>query len=73
MEVEPEFFFHIGGRQVKHENGRRVGYRPDFTYIEKGVKVAEDVKSKATVTEAFVLRAAIFRALFPTIELRVVT
>jgi hypothetical protein len=71
--VEPFYPFLIEGREVKHDNGRRLGYKPDFSYIENGKTVCEDVKSKATVTEAFVLRAVMFRALYPSIELRVLT
>lgn len=72
LEVEPQFWFVINGRQVKHENGRRAGYKPDFAYTARnGAMVAEDVKGgNATRTEAHVLRIAIFRALFPAIELR---
>lgn len=69
---EPQYWFHINGEQIKHENGRRVGYKPDFAYLEGGRTVCEDIKSKATMTEAAVLRMALFRALFPEILLRVV-
>jgi hypothetical protein len=69
---EPQFYFEINGEQIKHPNGRRVGYKPDFSYIEKGQVVAEDVKSKATMTGDAVLRMTLFRHLFPAIELRVV-
>lgn len=72
LQVEPQYWFQIDGRQIKHENGRRVGYKPDFYYVEKGRQVVEDVKSKATMTEAAVLRMAVFRALYPTLNLRVV-
>ena len=72
LAVEPQYWFKIDGSQVKHPNGRRVGYKPDFSYIEKGRVVVEDIKSDATMTEAAVLRMAIFRALHPHIELRVV-
>lgn len=69
LEIEPQFWFVIDGIQVKHTNGRRVGYKPDFTYRERdGSVVAED--SKGVRTEAYVLRAAMFRALFPHMELR---
>jgi hypothetical protein len=72
LRVEPQYWFHINGEQVKHPNGRRVGYKPDFAYIEKLQDVCEDVKSSATMTEAAVLRMTLFRALFPEIELRLV-
>lgn len=69
---EPQYYFEINGEPIKHPNGRRVGYRPDFSYIERGKVVAEDVKSRATMTGDSVLRMTLFRHLFPAIELRVV-
>lgn len=74
LRVEPQFFFVIDGKQVKFPNGRRAGYRPDFSYAEiPGLNnVVEDVKSGPTMTEAAALRMAIFRSLFPEFELRIV-
>ena len=70
--VEPQYWFEIDGAVVTHSNGRRVGYKPDFGYIEGERHVCEDVKSGPTMTEAATLRMALFRHLFPAIELRVV-
>lgn len=70
LEVEPMFYFVIDGVQVKHPNGRRLGFKPDWAYTEAGNRIAEDLKSEPTKTEAFVLRAALFRHLYPEIELR---
>ena len=70
--VQPQYWFDLNGQPIKHPNGRRVGYKPDFSYIERGKIVAEDVKSKATMTGDSVLRMTLFRHLFPEIELRVV-
>lgn len=69
LEVQPQFWFVIDGRQVKHEGGRRVGYRADFAYREAGRHIVEDVKGGYR-DDAWTLRKAIFRALFPDIELR---
>jgi hypothetical protein len=66
--IQPQFWFIINGSQVKHDNGRRVGYKPDFSYTESGQDCVEDVKGM--VTADFTLRKAIFKALFPTIEFR---
>jgi hypothetical protein len=66
--IQPQFWFIINGSQVKHDNGRRCGYRPDFSYTEGGQDCVEDVKGM--VTADFTLRKAIFKALFPTIEFR---
>lgn len=74
LQIQPQFWFHINGKVVKYANGRRCGYRPDFLYSEyfppdgDTRAVAED--SKGVRTEAYVLRAALFRALYPHIELR---
>lgn len=72
LQVEPRFTFSINGRQVKMRNGHVARYTPDFTYVEKGVKVAEDVKSRATETEAFAVRWAFARTLWPEIDWRLV-
>jgi hypothetical protein len=70
LEIQPQYWFVNNDRQVKHENGRRVGFKPDFDYYEIATDktVAED--SKGFRTADYVLRAAIFRALFPYVELR---
>ena len=65
---QPQFYFKIDGRDLIHDNGRRVGVRLDFIYTEKGQRVAEDSKGKAA--RDWPLRKAVFRACFPQIELR---
>jgi len=69
LKVEPTFQFWINGNPLKMGNGRVAQYRPDFTYIEGNKQVAEDVKGM--IVRDFPLRAALFRALYPDIELRV--
>ena len=69
LEVQPQFYFVIDGKQVKHDNGRRVGYRPDFYYVQDGAEIAEDVKG--FVTSDFALRKSIFKALFPHVSLKI--
>lgn len=69
--VWPQFWFVINGRQVKHDNGRRLGVKLDFGYTLNGSDVVEDVKgSKAVDSRDWPIRKAVFKALFPTIELR---
>lgn len=69
--VWPQFWFVIDGRQVKHDNGRRLGYLADFQYTENGREIVEDVKgSKAADSRDWPIRKALFKALFPTYELR---
>lgn len=68
LEQQPQFWFVINGRQVKHPNGRRVGYRADFAYSENGKRIIEEVKGFAAAD--WVLRRAIFVALFPSLTLR---
>lgn len=71
LEIEPQYWFEINGAVIKHTNGRRVGYKPDFGYRERdGRSIVED--SKGFAARDFPLRCAIFRALFPDIELRIV-
>lgn len=67
--VEPTFELSIGGIAITMRNGHKAKYRPDFTYLEKGKVIAEDVKG--FIVRDFPLRAAIFRHCYPEIELRV--
>ena len=60
---EPQYWFEINGQPVKHMNGRRAGYKADFSYIEGGKVVVEDVKAKnGFMARDVPLRWAIFRA-----------
>ena len=68
LTVHPQYWFVIGGRQLKHDNGRRVGYKSDFEYIENGMLVTEDVKG--VIVRDWPLRRAVFKALFPNHVLR---
>ena len=71
--VWPQFWFVIDGRQVKHDNGRRCGITLDFGYtMPDGSEVCEDVKpvSKMAISRDWPLRKAMFKALYPGIELR---
>ena len=70
LTIEPTFKFEISGKPLKLGNGSTAGYKPDFTYSERGKLIAEDVKGM--VVRDFPLRAALFRHLFPDWELRVV-
>lgn len=71
LQVQPQFYFVINGEQLKHDNGRRVGYKADFQYFEGDLNVVEDCKG--FVTPDWPLRKAIFKALFPHITFREVT
>lgn len=70
--VWPQFWFVVNGRQVKHDNGRRVGVTLDFGYVMNGQEIVEDVKpsSKKADSRDWPIRKAMFRALFPSYELR---
>lgn len=69
LQVQPKFEFVINGAPVKMRNGQCARYTPDFQYFEDDKSIVED--SKGMVTADFRLRSAIFRHLFPHIELRV--
>jgi hypothetical protein len=68
--IHPQYWFVINGKQLKHANGRRVGYKSDFEYTdtESGIKITEDVKG--VVVRDWPLRRAVFIALFPGHQLR---
>ena len=70
LEQQPQYWFVINGQTLKHPNGSRVGYQPDFRYIDRlsGATIVED--SKGVKVRDYPLRAAIFRALHPDLILR---
>lgn len=70
LEIEPTFKFVIEGKPLLMGNRQQARYRPDFIYVENGRYVAEDVKG--VEVRDFPLRAALFRNLFPTYELRII-
>jgi len=72
LTIHPQYWFVINGRQLKHQNGRRVGYKSDFEYVENGMIVTEDVKpsSKLAISRDYPLRIAVFKALYPSIMFR---
>lgn len=73
LKVEPRFYFSVAGRDVKMRNGQVARYTADFTYVENGKQIVEEVKaSNGFVKEAAALRMALFRASWPDIELRVI-
>lgn len=67
--VEPTYELSLNGEPIRMGNGHKARYRPDFSYIENGRVVVEDVKG--FVVRDFPLRAALFRHCYPAIELRV--
>lgn len=70
LQVQHQFWFIIDGAPLKHSNGRRAGFKVDFFYYELPDlnDIAEDAKG-VTVRD-YPLRAALFKMLFPDIELR---
>lgn len=67
---EVQFWFHIDEQPLKHRNGRRCGYKVDFTYreIATGQLVAEEVKGY--VVRDYALRRALFEHLNPDYQLK---
>ena len=72
LKVHPQYKFSIDGAWVKLRNGQIAGYKSDFEYLEMDKPVVEDVKAaNGFMSRDQPLRMAIFRHLFPDIELRV--
>lgn len=72
LQNQPRYEFRIDGRPVMMENGQCARVTLDFAYIENGKRIAEDVKgrSKKADSRDWPLRKALFRAIYPHIELR---
>ncbi len=73
LQAEPRFTFVIEGRELKMGNGQVARYTADFSYVENGRKVVEEIKPRDAkgISRDFPMRAALFRHLWPEIELRV--
>lgn len=69
LKQQPRYKFHVEGRAVMLNNGQVAHLTADFEYVENGRTVVEDVKG--VIVRDFPLRAALFRTLWPDIELRV--
>ncbi len=70
LRIHPRYDFLIGGKPVKMKNGHTARFTADFSYVELPSlkQVVED--SKGFVVRDYPLRAAMFRALYPMMELR---
>lgn len=75
LTIEPKFEFVINGKPLVHDNGRKVGIKPDFSYFENDNFVVEEVKAASPLARGrdYALRKAVFRALFPHIDYREIT
>lgn len=67
LEIQPRFALERDDLKVKirskrYPNGRQCHYTADFSYIEQGQQVIEDVKGM--ITDAAKLRIAVFEALY---------
>lgn len=73
LRTEPRFTFIVNGREVKMRNGQVARVTFDFTYIENGKQVVEEVKAKnGWMARDVPLRIAFFQAIWPDIELRII-
>ena len=60
LRLQPEFPLMV--------NGKKIGkYIADFSYVCKGVRVIEDVKSKATITPVYRLKKKILETYDPPV------
>lgn len=76
LELQPVFRLKVGDRPLLirskgYPNGRQAKYTADFAYWDHAQekRVVEDCKSKATRTEAYVLRKAIVEATYPAVKI----
>lgn len=64
LTVQPAYPLKNDSITVRYPNGRVARYTADFEYFEDGELVTEDVKSRATMTEAAKLRIAVFESIY---------
>lgn len=71
LQIEPRFTFRINGSEVKMGNGQPMRFTPDFSYIERGVKVVEDVKAaNLHMARDVPVKLALARHIWPDIDWR---
>ena len=65
LECQPKFEFMINGEPLRYvHSNRKITYKADFRYKEKGATVVEDVKSKITQDQpVYKIKKALMRAL----------
>lgn len=72
LQSQPFYPFVINGNQLKMANGHDGGVTLDFSYVEAGALVAEDVKGRSKLADSrdWPLRKALFKHLYPATDLR---
>jgi hypothetical protein len=72
LQVWPFFAFVIDGEAPKMGNGHRLGVKLDFSYIEDGKLVAEDVKGRSKLSDSrdWPIKRALFKHIYKAWELR---
>lgn len=76
--VHPRYDLTINGRPIltrseRYQNGRAAHFTPDFAYMKVGAGIiVEDVKAEPTITEAFLLRRAVFEALYYPVQCEII-
>lgn len=76
IKLQPKYMLVVNNlpvliKSARYPNGRQASYRADFTYVENGQIIVDDVKSKATDTEASRLRRALVEAIYG-VEVRII-
>lgn len=56
LELQPKFVLQEKFQDNELRNHRAITYTADFMYLEKGRKIVEDFKSKATRTPAYMMK-----------------
>ena len=72
LKSQPFFAFFIDGECLKMANGHKGGVTLDFSYVEAGALVAEDVKPRSARADSrdWPLRKSLFKHIYRAWELR---
>ena len=72
LRTQPFFAFVIDGERLKMANGHDGGVTLDFSYVDGGKLVAEDVKGRSKLSDSrdWPLRKALFKHIYKAWELR---
>lgn len=72
LQQQPVYRFIVNGRPLKMGNGQEAKLTADFSYVENGKKVVEDVKPKEqwAISRDFPFRWALAKTLWPDVDWR---
>ena len=68
LQIKPRYILLSSFKDNQDNTIRQISYTPEAYYIENGQEIVLEVKSKPTITEAYIIRKKLFLKKFPHIK-----